>query len=113
MDAIPMIMRFIHRRRIYLLSSAHAVLHYTQQNLGASFSKNCIPLNINSGDHFGKEQSIHRPCFADRFGIECVVCKKGTPDLINEKYPCYHCLTRCIKQPTANFCSRQIKPNDL
>jgi DNA mismatch repair protein MSH4 len=32
-----------------LLSSAHAVLHYTQQSLGATFSRNCLDLTINSG----------------------------------------------------------------
>jgi DNA mismatch repair protein MSH4 len=32
-----------------LLSSSHAVLHYTQQTLGASFSKNCLDISINSG----------------------------------------------------------------
>lgn len=32
-----------------LLSSAHAVLHYTQQNLGASFSKKSLHLMVNSG----------------------------------------------------------------
>jgi DNA mismatch repair protein MSH4 len=32
-----------------LLSSAYAVLHYTQQSLGASFSKGCLHLSINAG----------------------------------------------------------------
>jgi DNA mismatch repair protein MSH4 len=32
-----------------LLSSSHAVLHYTQQTLGASFSRNCLDISINSG----------------------------------------------------------------
>lgn len=32
-----------------LLSSAHAVLHYVQQSLGASFLKNSVHLTINSG----------------------------------------------------------------
>lgn len=32
-----------------LLSSSYAVLHYTQQTLGSSFSKNCLDVSINSG----------------------------------------------------------------
>ena len=32
-----------------LLSSAHAVLQYTQSALGATFSRNCLNININSG----------------------------------------------------------------
>jgi DNA mismatch repair protein MSH4 len=32
-----------------LLSSAHAVLHYTQRTLGSSFSRNCLDINVNSG----------------------------------------------------------------
>lgn len=32
-----------------LLSSAHALLHYTQQTLGSSFSRNCLDINVNSG----------------------------------------------------------------
>jgi DNA mismatch repair protein MSH4 len=32
-----------------LLSSAYAVLHYTQQSLGASFSRGCLHLSINAG----------------------------------------------------------------
>lgn len=32
-----------------LLSSTHAVLHYTQQTLGASFSRKCLDVSVNSG----------------------------------------------------------------
>eukprot|EP00980_Cylindrotheca_fusiformis_P009927 scaffold2195_cov132-Cylindrotheca_fusiformis.AAC.11 len=32
-----------------LLSSAHAVLHYTQRTLGSTFSRNCLDINVNSG----------------------------------------------------------------
>ena len=32
-----------------LLSSAHAVLHYTQHCLGATFARNCLDLVVNSG----------------------------------------------------------------
>ena len=32
-----------------LLSSSHAVLHYTQQTLGASFSRKCLDVCVNAG----------------------------------------------------------------
>ena len=32
-----------------LLSSSHAVLNYIQRSLGASFSRNCLDINVNSG----------------------------------------------------------------
>ena len=40
----PMILR-----EFILLSSAHAVLHYTQQNLGAAFARNSLHLEVNAG----------------------------------------------------------------
>jgi DNA mismatch repair protein MSH4 len=38
-----------------LLSSTHAVLHYTQQTLGASFSRKCLDVSVNSG---GKNRMV-------------------------------------------------------
>ena len=47
-----------------LLSSSYAVLQYTQKALGASFSRNCLEINVNSG---GKNRMA-----IDRWAMEIV-----------------------------------------